>query len=209
MKRLLHISASPRKDRSRSAIVAAHFLARLQLRFPNLDIEQLDLFDVDLPPFDQAVVDARYHVLGGGKVDPAQEKLWQDVRLWADQFLSFDSYLIATPMWNFGIPYPLKHYIDIITQPGMTFRNDRDGNVEGLAKGRRAFIVAASAMPFGSVAELDGLDFQLSYLKAWLGFIGVTDVDAVRVAGTFGSEDAIAEAMSRAHADATRLADTL
>ena len=119
------------------------------------------------------------------------------------------SYLIAAPMWNFGIPYPLKHYIDIVTQPGMTFRNDHDGNVEGLAKGRRAFIVAASAMPFGSVAELDGLDFQLSYLKAWLGFIGVTDVKAVRVAGTFGSEDAVAEAMSRAYADAALLADTL
>lgn len=209
MKRLLHISASPRKDRSRSAMVADHFRARLQRRFPSLEIEQLNLFDVDLPPFDQAVVDARYHVLGGGKVDPAQAKPWQDLQAWADQFLSFDSYLIAAPMWNFGIPYPLKHYIDIVTQPGMTFRNDHDGNVEGLAKGRRAFIVAASAMPFGSVAELDGLDFQLSYLKAWLGFIGVTDVKAVRVAGTFGSEDAVAEAMSRAYADAALLANTL
>jgi len=53
------------------------------------------------------------------------------------------------------------------------------------------------------------LDFQLAYLKAWLGFIGVTDIGAVRVAGTFGPEDLVEAAMARAYADADRLADTI
>lgn len=209
MNRLLHICASPRKERSRSAMVADRFLARLMERYPALVVERLDLFDVDLPSFDQNAVEGRYHLLAGDAVDPAQTAAWQDLKKWSDQFLSFDSCLIATPMWNFGIPYRLKQYIDILTQPGLTFRNDSNGNVEGLAQGRRVIIIAASAMPFGSLPEIDGLDFQLAYLKAWLGFIGVTDIGAVRVAGTFGPEDVVAAAMARAFADADRLADTI
>jgi FMN-dependent NADH-azoreductase len=64
-------------------------------------------------------------------------------------------------------------------------------------------------MPFGSLPEIDRMDFQLAYLKTWFGFIGVTDVEAVRVAGTFGSQDVIATAMTKAFDDADRLADTI
>ena len=209
MNRLLYIGGSPRKERSRSAMVADRFLARLKERYPALSVERLDVFDIDLPAFDRDAVAGRYHLLAGNAVDPEQEDAWRDLKKWTDQFLSFDSYLIATPMWNFGIPYRLKQYIDILTQPGLTFCNDSDGNVEGLAKGRRAIIVAASAMPFGSLPEIDGLDFQLAYLKAWLGFIGVTDIGAVRVAGTFGPDDVVAAAMAQAFTDADRLADTM
>ena len=209
MRRLLYIVASPRKERSRSAMVADHFLARLKLRYPALAVERLDLFDADLPSFDQDAVTSRYHIIADEAVDPAQTDAWRDLKKWTDQFLSFDGVLIATPMWNFGIPYRLKHYIDILTQPGLTFRNDSNGNVEGLAQGRRAIIVAASAMPFGSLPEIDGLDFQLAYLKAWLGFIGITDIGAVRVAGTFGPDDVVAAAMAQAFTEADRLADTM
>ena len=209
MRRLLYIVASPRKERSRSAIVADHFLARLKQRYPVLAVERLDLFEADLPSFDQDAVASRYHIIADEAVDPAQTDAWRDLKKWTDQFLSFDGVLIATPMWNFGIPYRLKHYIDILTQPGLTFRNDSNGNVEGLAQGRRAIIVAASAMPFGSLPEIDGLDFQLAYLKAWLGFIGVTDIGAVRVAGTFGPDDVVAAAMAQAFTEADRLADTM
>ena len=209
MNRLLYIGGSPRKERSRSAMVTDRFLARLKERYPALSVERLDVFDIDLPAFDRDAVAGRYHLLAGNAVDPEQADAWRDLKKWTDQFLSFDSYLIATPMWNFGIPYRLKQYIDILTQPGLTFRNDSDGNVEGLAQGRRAIIVAASAMPFGSLPEIDGLDFQLAYLKAWLGFIGVTDIGAVRVAGTFGPDNVVAAAMAQAFTDADRLADTM
>jgi FMN-dependent NADH-azoreductase len=209
MKRLLLIGASPRKDRSRSTMVAEHFLTRIQARYPAMEVERLDLFDADLPAFDQDAVEGRYHLLAGNAVDPAQAAAWQDLKKWTDHFLSFDAWLIATPMWNFGIPYRLKQYVDILTHPGLTFRNDSEGNVDGLAQGRRAIIVAASAMPFGSMPEIDGLDFQLAYLRAWLSFIGVTDIGAVRVAGTFGPDDVVAVNMARAFSDAERLADTI
>lgn len=205
MKRLLHINASPRGARSRSGTISAQVLAGLSAANPALVIETIDLFEADLPPFDAQAIEGRYGLLMGTPVPPEQAAAWDRLRSVAEHFLSFDGWLMSVPMWNFGLPYRLKHYIDLITHPGMTFRNDAAGNVEGLAAGRTAIIVAASAMPFGTMPEIDGLDFQLSYLNAWLGFIGVTDIHAVRVAGTFGPEDAVAAAMAKAATEADAL----
>jgi len=205
MKRLLHINASPRGDRSRSGRISAQLLAGLSAACPGLAIETIDLFDADLPPFDAQAIEGRYGLLMGTPVPPEQEAAWARLRRTAEHFLSFDGWLLSVPMWNFGLPYRLKHYIDLITHPGMTFRNDATGQVEGLAAGRMAIVVAASAMPFGAMPAIDGLDFQLAYLNAWLGFIGVTDIHAVRVAGTFGPEDAVEAAMAKAAAEADAL----
>jgi FMN-dependent NADH-azoreductase len=209
MRKLLHIDASPRGDRSRSGAISAYLLQALQIRKSNLTIERLNLFEAELPPFNQDAVEGRYGLLMGEPVPPEQQVAWRDIRSVADHFLSFDTYLFSVPMWNFGLPYRLKHYIDVITHPGITFRNDALGNVEGLASGRTAILVAASAMPFGSTPDIEGLDFQLPYLRAWLGFIGVRDVHAVRVAGTFGPEDAVEAAMTKARIDADALVDQL
>lgn len=205
MKRLLHINASPRGERSRSGMISRRLLAGLDTAMPGLAIETIDVFDADLPPFDREAIEGRYGLLAGAPVPPEQAAAWARLRALADHFLSFDGWLLSVPMWNFGLPYRLKQYIDLITQPGMTFRNDAEGQVEGLAAGRTAIIVATSAMPFGAVPAIDGLDFQLAYLNTWLGFIGVTDIHAVRVAGTFGTEAAVQAAMGQAADDADRV----
>jgi FMN-dependent NADH-azoreductase len=209
MKRLLHIDASPRGARSRSGAIGNHLLAALQERAPELEVSRLNLFEADLPPFDQAAVEGRYGLLMGVAVPPEQRDAWAQLQAIVDHFLSFDTWLFTVPMWNFGLPYRLKHYIDLITHPQITFRNDAQGNVEGLAAGRRAILVAASAMPFGANPEIEALDFQLSYMRAWLGFIGVTDIHALRVAGTFGPELLVNAAMERARSDADALIDQL
>src|SRR3546814_5959968 len=64
LERLLHIKASPRGSLSRSAMVASRLLARLQ----ETDVEPLDLFDADLPPFGGAVIEGRYALLSGQPV---------------------------------------------------------------------------------------------------------------------------------------------
>lgn len=207
MKRLLHIEASPRGARSRSGAIGGHVLQRLTAAIPKLEIATLNVFDAELPAFDRAAIEGRYGLLMGEPVPPEQQQAWGQLRAIADHFLSFDSWLFTVPMWNFGLPYRLKHYVDLVTQPGLTFRNDAAGNVEGLAAGRTAIIVAASAMPFGTSPEIDGLDFQLSYLRTWLGFIGVTEIHAVRVAGTFGPEAIVEAAMAHARAQADLLVD--
>jgi len=209
VKRLLHIEASPRGERSRSGDVGQHLLARLQAYDPALTVERLDVWAAELPPFDGSLIEGRYRLLAGDAVAAGQAARWASVRRIAEHFLSFDAWLFTVPMWNFGVPYRLKHYVDLVTHPGMTFRNDALGNVEGLAAGRTAIVVAASAMDFGPRGGHAHLDHQLGYLETWLGFIGVTDIRPLRVAPTFGAPDAVEAAMTAGRAEADALVDGL
>ncbi len=124
MAKLLHISSSPRGDRSASITVAKTFLEAYAAKNPGDQIETLDLWKTKLPEFDGATIDAKYALMSGQKFTPEDEAAWQAVVKIAEHFKSFDKYVISLPMWNFGIPYKLKHYIDLIVQPGLTFSFD-------------------------------------------------------------------------------------
>lgn len=203
--RLLHIDASPRGDRSRSRAVAESFLAALP---PEVEVSRLDLWDAQLPSLGGEMIEGRYRLIMGEDVAPAVADDWARIRRFTNQILAHDAWLISTPMWNFGIPYKLKHFIDVLTQPGMAFRNNHAGEVEGLAAGKRAVIIAASAMPIGVDRDIENPDFQLRYLESWLGFIGVRAIDSVRVAPTFGPPSAVDEAMAEAHCRAAEISAT-
>jgi FMN-dependent NADH-azoreductase len=200
--RLLHIDASPRTDRSRSRAVAESFLAALPAR---VEVTRLDVWEAQLPSLGGEIIEGRYNLIMGEDVAPAVAADWARIRRFTDDTLAHDAWLISTPMWNFGIPYKLKHFIDIVTQPDMAFRNNRAGDVEGLAADKRVAVIAASAMPFGVDKDIESLDFQLRYLESWLGFIGVRAVDSVRVAPTFGLPEAVDAAMAEAHRQAAEI----
>lgn len=202
--KLLFIEGSPRGDRSRAGMVARHLLDRL----PDVAITPLSVFD-PLPEFDGAAIEARYAIIHGERADPDKVAAWEEIRALVDQFLSHDLLLFSVPMWNFGIPYRLKHYIDLLTQPGLAFSVGADGNVQGHAAGRTAILVAAGALDTSPGTPLAGLDHQVAYMQAWLGFIGVTDIHIIRVQPTYGSADIIEAAMARGYAEAEALAEAL
>jgi len=184
-------------------VVAEQFLDGLPAA---ASVTKIDLWAMDLPTLEGDMIEGRYDLLFGNPVPDDVANEWKAIQTIAQRFLDHDSFVISTPMWNFGIPYRLKHFIDVVTQPGMTFRNDAAGNVDGLAAGKRALIIAASAMPFGQDASLDTLDFQARYLQSWLGFIGVTQIDTVNVSPTFGTDEDVAKAMTAAGEKAVALA---
>lgn len=207
MARLLHIDASPRDRRSRSRPVATALVEELQ-RDHGIAVTTLDLWRHAMPTLGGGMIEGRYARIMGQPIDADMAAAWDEADRQARDFLSYDGYLIATPMWNFGVPHVLKHYIDVITQPGLLFTNDATGAVAGQAAGRPALIVAASAMPIadgGNPAET--FDFQLSYLKAWLGFIGVSDIRSLRVAPTYGAEADVQVVVDAAAARARTMAE--
>ena len=155
--KLLFIEGSPRGDRSRAGMVARHLLDRL----PDVAITPLSVFD-PLPEFDGAAIEARYAIIHGERADPDKVAAWEEIRALVDQFLSHDLLLFSVPMWNFGIPYRLKHYIDLLTQPGLAFSVGADGNVQGHAAGRTAILVAAGALDTSPGTPLAGLDHQVA-----------------------------------------------
>lgn len=199
--RVLHVLASPR-ERSRSEQLAAIAIAA----FDGAEVTRLELWRETLPELDGETVEGRYRLIHGQPVAPEVEQRWAELRAVADHALAHDLWVISTPMWNFGLPYRLKHWIDCITHPGMTFTNDAVGNVTGLAAGRQAILIGAGALDFADTAQREALDFQMRYLETWLRFIGMTDVYAVRAAPTFGPAETIEKALAAAAGELRRIA---
>lgn len=198
MARLLYLEASPRKERSHSIHVAAALLASYREEHPADTVETVDLWSTELPPFDGATLAAKYAVLGGESFSVDQEAAWRRVVAMADQLKSADKLLIAAPMWNFSIPYPLKHYIDVVTQPGLTFGVDPEKGYFGMVTGKPACLVLASGGSYLPGSETAALDYQRSYLEFWLRFIGFERIETITVAGTLGGPEAVRHARQEA-----------
>lgn len=78
-------------------------------------------------------------------------------------------------MWNFGIPYSLKHYIDIILQPKYLFKYT-DKGPEGLVKNKKAVIISSRGGDYSAESPFHAYDLQEPYLRIVFGFIGINDI---------------------------------
>jgi FMN-dependent NADH-azoreductase len=87
-------------------------------------------------------------------------------------------------MWNFGIPYKLKHYIDIIVQPGYTFSFSPEEGYKGLVTGKPIAAIYARGGAYGPDTGMASYDLQKTYLELVLGFIGFSDFQAIAVEET-------------------------
>lgn len=178
MKKLLHIIATPRGSDSRTLKIARAFLENFKKKYPSCLIEELDLFKEPLQDLTVKIVSGKYVLLGGRDLSGEMKDAWKTVEREIERFLSADAYLISVPMWNFGIPYVLKHYIDIIFQPKYLFRYTPSG-VEGLAKNKKMVIVSSRGGDYGPNSPMRGYDHQEPYMRTAFGFIGIKDIDFI------------------------------
>lgn len=206
MARLLYVEASPRKDRSASIAVAKEFLRAYRDVHPSDAIDTLDLWTVTLPEFDGPTINAKYNVLHGQPHSDAETQAWGAVEKLCQRFMAADKYVFSVPMWNFGIPYRLKHFFDVIVQPGLTFSFSPDKGYSGLVVGKRAVVVYSSGGEYGSASPAKAYDFQKPYVNLVLGFIGITDVRAIAVAPTLAAPDAVRAVHEKAKKEAAALA---
>lgn len=181
MTRLLFIKASPRSTASRSIAVTESYLAATRAKHPDLEIDTLDLGEEPLPQFDGDRANAKLAIITGQDHSATQVTAWDEIKAIAARFTAADVYLFAVPMWNGGIPYRLKQYIDIIHQPGILFGLDPATGYFGLLKDKRAVIAYTSgafspAMP----SPAFGIDHHSTYMRAWLTQAGVTDIAEIR-----------------------------
>ena len=94
-----------------------------------------------------------------------------------------DEYVIGVPMHNFSIPSTLKLWIDQVARAGKTFTYG-SGGVKGLLTGKKATLLMASGGVYEHGTALAALNFATPYLRAVLGFMGVTDVNFITAEGT-------------------------
>ncbi|MEM6777836.1 MAG: NAD(P)H-dependent oxidoreductase [Planctomycetota bacterium] len=196
MAKLLYIESSPRKSRSKSIAVAKAFVNAYQSANPSDEVVKIDLWDRTLPEFDHDTINAKYQVLHGQDFDSDQANAWKAVVDVCDEFKSADKYLLSVPMWNFGIPYKLKHYIDVIAQPGQTFAFDPATGYSGLVTGKPAALVYARGGAYGGDAS--GMDHQKPYVEQILGFFGFSELHPIVVEPTLAAPEDVAATESKA-----------
>lgn len=209
MSTLLYIESSPRKQRSASIEVAQAFLTTYRETHPDAHIDTLDVWSTPLPEFDGAALDAKYAGIAGQPLTAVQSRAWAAIRALASRFQRAERILIGVPMWNFMIPYKLKHLIDCASQKDLLFTFDERG-LEGTLKDRRAAVIYARGIEYSAAAGMppDTYDLQRQYLELWLRFIGVTDIQTVLVEKTFFGPEIDGGAREAAKQQARAIAET-
>jgi FMN-dependent NADH-azoreductase len=196
--KLLHLACSPRAD-SESAAGARVFLDQFRRVRPDWDIDLMDLWRDHLPEFTGEILDAKYARLNGKAFTDAQRDGFAEAERIAIRLSLADRVLISTPMWNFSIPYKLKQWLDVIIQPGLTFRFDPAQGYLPLLKDRPTLVILASGGDFVTGMNRGRVDMATPYLREALRFVGISNVRFVPLGPTTGPAEPIRDARKSAY----------
>jgi FMN-dependent NADH-azoreductase len=189
MTKILHIQASPRGADSKSNEIARARIETLRRQDRSVVVDSIDLWREPLPEFEGNSAAAKMSFFGVGQLEGARRTAWDRIVEVTERFKAADHYVLGVPMWNGGIPYRLKLYIDIITQPGLLFGFDPAKGYFGLLKNKRATVVYSSGVYAPGTPPQYGVDFHSNYLDWWLRFIGVTDIQVIRYQPSLLTQD--------------------
>jgi FMN-dependent NADH-azoreductase len=202
---LLHIDASPRGERSRSRRLGQKFLNAWRRTHPGATVITRDISQEPPPFVSEAWVEGAFAPVE--QQSPAAREAIAVSNRYVDELLAADELVITTPIYNLSIPAALKAWIDQIVRVGRTFEM-KEGGYQGLARSKRAIILVASGSDFRLSSPAGAYNFLEPYLRAVLGFIGITNVEFV-YAHSLGSssvtaDQVVAEAETAAAAIAVR-----
>lgn len=207
--RVLHIIATPRATESNTLRVSDAFLERLRDRLPALEVDTFDLFTEPMPDLAGANTASKYALSRGEHLDPSHAHEWQRVEAMIEQFLAADVRLISSPMWNFSIPYKLKHYIDVIVQPGYLYAYNELGVPVGLATEKPTVCITSRGGDYSPGGPMSAFDLQEVYLRSVFGFVGITEMTFVNAQPMDITPDLREVATTAALAAARDVADAL
>ena len=182
------------------------FLERFGQTRPDWVIDVMDLWPEPLPELSGAIVEAKYARMQGHTFTEAQRVGFAAAEQIAQRLARADRVLISTPMWNFGIPYKLKQWFDVIIQPGLTFRFDPAQGYLPLLNDRPTAVIVASGSDFVTGMSRGRIDMATPYLREALRFIGVTNVQFISIGPTTGPVEPIRAARESAYRRLTRIA---
>ena len=199
MKTLLQIDSSLFSGNGQSSRLARAFAERWQELHPDGRVVMRDLARHEIPHLTAerfgaflAKPDARtpeQHAIAGFS-DTLIEELRQA-----------DVIVLGLPFYNFGVPSQLKAYFDHVARSGITFRYTASGPA-GLLTGKKAYVFAARGGLYAGTPK----DTQTPYVRDFLAFLGITDVEFIYAEGLAMGEAPKAEALAAAQAAIKRIA---
>ena len=189
---LLQLNASLFSTGGQSSQLADQFVAAWRANHDGAEVIVRDLASQPLPHLDAE----RFLSFIAAPADrtPAQQALVAESDALIDEIKRAQTIVIGLPMYNFGIPSTLKAYFDHIARAGVTFRYTANGP-EGLLSGKKVYVFAARGGRYAGTAR----DSQTTYVRDFLAFIGISDVEFVYAEGLNLGEPSKQEALAGAH----------
>jgi len=169
--RVLRVDASARIEGSITRKLADRMIDGMQKRIPGLSVTRRDVAQ-GLPFVDDAWVNA--NLTDPDVRDESQRQTLAGSDALVAEVMAADVWVIATPIYNFGVPASLKAWIDQIARARLTFRYTEEGP-KGLLAGKKVYILTAT----GGTEVGSAIDFATPWLRFVLGFLGVTDVEVI------------------------------
>ncbi|MBV8062010.1 MAG: NAD(P)H-dependent oxidoreductase [Nevskia sp.] len=200
MTTLLQINSSINNGKGESSQLAQKFVAAYQASHPGTRVVTRDVAAGDQVPLLTA---ERF----GALITPPEQRnaAQQAVVEYSDALINelklADLIVLGLPMYNFGVPSQLKAYFDHVARAGVTFKYSDKGPV-GLLTGKKALVFAAR----GGIYAGTPMDTQTSYVRDFLRFIGIAEVEFVYAEGLAYGPDAKAAAVAKAGEAALSLA---
>ncbi|WP_444890337.1 FMN-dependent NADH-azoreductase [Microbulbifer sp. DLAB2-AA] len=197
MTKLLNIQSSMFQAGGQTSQLAAKYIERWKANNPEGEVVQRDLAadpvpHLSLDSFQAFNTPAEQRTPDQQAVVDFSDKLIEEIS-------SADALVLGVPMYNFTIPSTLHTYFDHIARAGITFRYTENGP-EGLLKNKKAIIFVARGGYYGDNHA------QSTFLRQFLGFVGITDVEFVYSEGLATGEEAKEKATTAANERIAQLA---
>lgn len=189
MTRILRVDASQTLSDSATRELTESLVERLSAN-GTVEVDHLDLAATPVAPLTEEWIKARLVAPEDRSAEQKAALAGSDALI--ERLKAADILIIGAPIYNFGVPAPLKAWIDMMARPGVTFRYTAEGPV-GLISGKKAYLAIAS----GGTAVDSPIDFATPWLRHVLGFIGVTDVTVIDAAQGMSRPNALDQAKSQ------------
>jgi FMN-dependent NADH-azoreductase len=200
MTTLLQINASLNHDNGQSSRLANQFVAAFHERHPDANIVVRNVAATDTVPHLDAERFAAF-ITAPAERSAAQHSVVAYSDALINELKQADVIVLGLPMYNFGVPSQLKAYFDHIARAGVTFKYTDKGPV-GLLTGKKVYVFAAR----GGLYAGTPMDTQTSYVRDFLRFVGMDQVEFVYAEGLAISPQSKQEGLAKAAAEIARLA---
>jgi FMN-dependent NADH-azoreductase len=202
MSNLLQINTSIFAGNGQSTGLANQFVGAWSQANPDATVTVRDLSDGAIPHLDGQRFGAFLAKPEERTVEQQEVVAFSDALI--DELRRADIIVLGLPMYNFGLPSTLKAYFDHVGRAGVTFRYT-DKGAEGLITGKKVFVFATR----GGIYEGTPVDTQTAYVRDFLRFLGLSDVEFVYAEGLALGDASKQASLAKAQASVLQLVSPL
>jgi len=192
MSKLLYLNSSVRNTGSVSRLLSSEFVTKWKAANPTASVIERDLASHPVPHLTEQMMGAYFT-----PADQRSDEQISTVKLSDDlvaELLAADMIVIGAPMYNFSVSSTLKAWIDHVARAGLTFTYGANGP-EGLVTGKKVVIFTSRGGVY-STGPAKAMDFHETYLRAALGFLGLSEITFVHSEGLAMGDEAVNTAMT-------------